>query len=58
MDVFFPGGSYSEAFHTYLESVEQGMEKLATDVKALNSMDVDAIALNEIVGNLERTTPK
>ncbi len=60
LDVIFQGGSGSEHFRTYIEHIEETMQKLATEVKQLTPAEnaVDGSLLADIVEQLEGTTKK
>lgn len=55
LDVIFPGGSESEAFHTYINNVQNEMVTLSRLVTDFNPMEPQ---LTEVVQKLESTTKK
>ncbi|WP_099157870.1 M3 family oligoendopeptidase [Virgibacillus ndiopensis] len=60
IDVIFPGGSDSEAFHTYMETVKQEVKILSESVDNFTPTNgaVDASKLENIVEQLEGTMKK
>lgn len=59
LDVIFPGGSESEAFHTYLSDIEKGIEQLSVEVERFSPEQPDITKdLEGIVQQLEACTKK
>lgn len=60
LDVIFSGGSDSEAFYTYVTIIQKEMANLTAKVRDFSpaKANVDAVALEEIVEDLESTTKK
>lgn len=60
LDIIFPGGSTSKEFHTYLETIEEDLDQLASLVDAFDPNDSSTLSqkLNEIINQLEQTMKK